>query len=185
MGNNPTQYSFDNVPYAHTYGIEMEARKSLDFIGLNKFSAVGNVSLIKSSISFDRPLQGQSPYIINLGLYYNEEKTSASLSYNLIGKRIIAVGRPSPNQWESIPDIYEMPRNEMNFLVSRKISKNFEIKGGVKDIFNQNVKYQQDINEDVDMSLYGSSGIQHFDRTQITRLYHPGRQFILNLSYKF
>ncbi len=185
LGNNPTQYSFDNIPEAHTYGVEVEARKSLDFMKLDKFSVVGNLSLIRSSMSFDRPLQGQSPYIVNLGLYYTEEKTSASLSYNLIGKRIVAVGRPSPNKWESIPDIYEMPRNEMNFLVSRKLSKHIEIKAGVKDIFNENIKYQQDINTPVDMSIYGSEGIKQFNRNQITRLYHPGRQFILNLSYKF
>lgn len=54
----------------------------------------------------------------------------ASVVYNRIGKRIIAVGRPSPNSWESIPDIYEMPRNEADLAVSKKISKMLEIKAG-------------------------------------------------------
>jgi len=185
LGNNPTQYSFDNVPVAYSYGIETEARKSLDFIGLKDFSTVANLSLIKSSISFDRPLQGQSPYIINLGLYYTTEKTSANISYNVIGKRIIAVGRWSPNEWETIPDIYEMPRNEVDFNISRKISKHFEIKTGVKDVLNKNIQYQQNIDTKVDMSLYGSEGTKHFDRNQITKMYHPGRQFLITLSYKF
>jgi len=115
-GNNPAQFSFDNISSAYSFGMETEARKSLGFISdrLDEFTAVVNLSLIKSSVAFDRPLQGQSPYIVNFGLFYQkpEKGFMASLVYNRIGKRIIAVGRPSPNEWESIPDIYEMPRNE-------------------------------------------------------------------------
>ena len=57
--------------------------------------------------------------------------------YNIIGKRIVAVGRPSPNDWEDIPNIYEMPRNVLDLAVSKKIRKNFEIKVGIKDILNE------------------------------------------------
>ena len=55
-----------------------------------------------------------------------------SVMYNTVGKRIVAVGRPSPNQWEDIPDIYEMPRNLIDLTVSKTIGKRFEIKGGHK-----------------------------------------------------
>ena len=109
----------------------------------------------------------------------------ASLVYNRIGKRIIAVGRPSPNAWESIPDIYEMPRNEADLAVSKKIGDKLELKAGIKDLFGEKVVFQQNVKSVVDMSYYGSDGTKAFDRTQDTRSYYPGRQYSVGLSVKF
>jgi outer membrane receptor for ferrienterochelin and colicin len=188
-GNNPTQFSFDNISSAYSYGLEAEARKTLGFISerLEDLTAVFNLSLIKSSVAFDRPLQGQSPYIINIGLYYQKSGNgiTASLVYNRIGKRIIAVGRPSPNEWESIPDIYEMPRNVADFAISKKIGERFEIKAGIKDIFGEKVVFQQNVNTMVDMSYYGSDGTKTFDRTQSTKAYYPRRQYSLSVTMRF
>ena len=188
-GNNPAQFSFDNVSSAYSFGLETEARKTLGFISerLENLTAVINLSLIKSSVAFDRPLQGQSPYIVNIGLFYQKPESGfmASLVYNRIGKRIIAVGRPSPNEWESIPDIYEMPRNEADFAVSKRIGERLEIKAGIKDLFGEKVVYQQNVKSVVDMSYYGGDGTKAFDRTQNTKSYYPGRQYSLGLSVKF
>ena len=188
-GNNPTQFSFDNISSAYSFGLETEARKNLGFITerLEKLTAVVNISLIKSSVAFDRPLQGQSPYIVNMGLFWQDTDRGfmASLVYNRIGKRIIAVGRPSPNEWESIPDIYEMPRNEADLAVSRKIGEKLEVKAGIKDLFGEKVVFQQRVNTLVDMSYYGGDGTKLFDRTQNTRSYYPGRQFSVGISMKF
>ncbi len=52
----------------------------------------------------DRPLQGQSPYIVNAGLYYTSSEKiglSASLLYNIIGKRIVGVGKSTPLSMET------------------------------------------------------------------------------------
>jgi outer membrane receptor protein involved in Fe transport len=198
FGNNPTQYSFENVESAYSYGVEADLRKSLDFIpGLKNITLVMNASLIKSQVQFapgslsrNRPLEGQSPYIINAGFFYQGENNGLmmSLLYNVIGKRIVAVGRPSPNQWEDIPDIYEMPRNVIDFTFSKAIGKNVEIKGGIKDILNLPVKYQQNINTSVDMALYSQgadSGFKYFDRNQVTRSYSPGRTLLLGITLKF
>lgn len=189
MGNNPTQFSFDNISSAYSYGLETEARKSLDFISekLKNFTAVFNLALIKSSVAFDRPLQGQSPYIINVGLFYQkpDKGFAASLVYNRIGQRIVAVGRPSPNEWESIPDIYERPRNEADLSVSKTIGERLELKAGIKDIFGEKIVFQQNVKTVVDMSYYGSDGSKAFDRIQVTKAYYPGRQFSVGLSYKF
>jgi hypothetical protein len=198
FGNNPTQYSFENVESAYSYGVEADLRKSLDFIpGLKNITLVMNASLIKSQVQFapgslsrNRPLEGQSPYIINAGFFYQGENNGLmiSLLYNVIGKRIVAVGRPSPNQWEDIPDIYEMPRNAIDLTFSKTIGKNVEIKGGIKDILNQPVRYQQNINTTVDMALYSQgadSGFQYFDRDQVTRSFTPGRTVQLGVSLKF
>ncbi len=188
-GNNPAQFSFDNISSAYSFGLETEARKSLGFINdrLENLTAVLNLSLIRSSVAFDRPLQGQSPYIVNIGLFYQKPENGfmASLVYNRIGKRIIAVGRPSPNEWESIPDIYEMPRNEADLALSKKIGERLEIKAGIKDLFGEQVVFQQNVKSVVDMTNYGGDGTKVFDRTQNTKSYYPGRQYSLGLSVKF
>ncbi|HBC80164.1 MAG TPA: TonB-dependent receptor [Bacteroidales bacterium] len=197
LGNNPTQYSFENVESAYSMGIEAELRKSLEFIpGMKNITAVLNSSLIKSRVTFpdgslsrNRPLEGQSPYIVNAGLYYQGENNGMmiSLLYNVIGKRIVAVGRPSPNAWEDIPDIYEMPRNVFDLTVSKTIGKRFEIKGGIRDLLNEKAEYMQAINAKVDMTSYSKGeeqGIREFNRKQYTRIYYPGRYFSLGLTVK-
>lgn len=188
-GNNPTQFSFDNISSAFSFGLETEARKNMGFISdrLEKLTAVVNLSLIRSSVAFDRPLQGQSPYIVNVGLFWQDTDRGlmASFVYNRIGKRIVAVGRPSPNSWESIPDIYEMPRNETDIAISKKIGKLLEIKAGIKDLFGERVVFQQHVRSTVDMSYYGGDGIKSFNRSQNTRSWYPGRQYSLGLSLKF
>ena len=197
LGNNPTQYSFENVESAYSIGIEAEARKSLDFIaGLENLTFVMNTSVIRSKVIFpegalarSRPLEGQSPFIVNTGLFY-QGKTNGlmvSMMYNIIGKRIIAVGRPSPNEWEDIPDIYEMPRNVIDLTVSKMIGKRFEIKGGLKDILNEKLEYMQTIDALVDMNSYTSgeeAGMKEFNRTQYTRIYYPGRYFSIGVAIK-
>lgn len=188
-GNNPTQFSFDNISSAYSFGLETEARKNLGFLSdrLGKLTAVVNLSLIKSSVAFDRPLQGQSPYIVNVGLFWqdNDRGLMASVVYNRIGQRIIAVGRPSPNEWESIPDIYEMPRNETDLSISKKIGTKVEIKAGIRDLFGEQVVFQQHVRSIVDMSNYGGDGTKAFNRSQNTRSWYPGRQYSMGLTYKF
>jgi TonB-dependent receptor len=198
MGNNPTQYSFENVPSAYSYGIETDVRKSLGFIsGAENFSVILNATLIKSKVLFnagdlnrDRSLQGQSPYMVNAGIfYYNDDNgLMVTVLYNVIGKRIVAVGRPSPNTWEDIPNIYEMPRNVVDLAVSKKIGKNFEIKAGIKDILNQRVRLTQTVSTSVDMNDLTDgtqSGTRYFERDQNTKSYQPGRYATIAITYKF
>ncbi|MEJ0030580.1 MAG: hypothetical protein WDO15_09510 [Bacteroidota bacterium] len=50
-----------------------------------------------------RPLQGQSPYILNAGVYYNDEESgfSVNAAYNVFGPRIYSVGDINfPTFWE-------------------------------------------------------------------------------------
>jgi TonB-dependent receptor len=198
IGNSPTQYTFQNVLSAYSYGIETDVRKSLGFIsGAENFSVILNAALIKSKVQFapgdlsrNRSLQGQSPYMINAGLFYYNDNNGlmVTLMYNIIGKRIVAVGRPSPNAWEDIPNIYEMPRNVLDLAISKKIKKNFELKISVKDIFNQKYVLKQTIDTSVDMnevSKGSTSGVEYFNRDQITKSYQPGRYVSLGVTYKF
>lgn len=198
MGNSPTQYSFENVLSAYSYGVESDLRKSLGFIsGAENFSVIMNATLIKSRVQFrdgelhrDRPLQGQSPYMVNAGIFYYNDNNGlmVTMLYNVIGKRIVAVGRPSPNSWEDIPNIYEMPRNALDLAVSKKINKHFEIKMSIKDILNEAVMLSQNINTSVDMAeVTGGTDktIRYFNRNQITKSYKPGRYFSAGITYKF
>ncbi len=96
--------------------------------------------------------------------------------------------RPSPNEWEDIPNIYEMPRNALDLAVSKKISKHFNIKAGIKDILNQQVTMKQTVDTTVDMSeLTGGAdnSLKYFKRDQITKSYKPGRYLTLGVTYKF
>ncbi len=198
MGNNPTQYSFENVKSAYSYGIETDVRKSLGFIsGAENFSFILNAAFIRSKVQFsegdlhrDRPLQGQSPYMINAGLFYYNDKNGLMVTtmYNIIGKRIVAVGRPSPNSWEDIPNIYEMPRNSVDVAVSKKVGDHFEIKISLKDLLNEKVLLSQKINTTVDMAEFNGSGqsqLKEFNRSQTTKSYNPGRYLTAGITYKF
>ncbi len=203
LGNNPTQYSFQNVQGAYCYGAEIDLKKNFSSITAIKYlSAVFNASYIFSEIQFadsflyrDRPMQGQSPYIINTGLFYDNTKRGLSVNvlYNVIGERIMAVGRPSPNQWEDIPDIYEMPHHNIDLSISKKFGKHAEIKFGIRDVLNQKIILKQKIDTDVDMvadgigvnDVDGNLADKHFTRDQIVRSFRPNRFFSLGFNWKF
>jgi hypothetical protein len=195
LGSSPIQFSFENVDHSKSYGLEMEIRKMLGKDNFLKNLSLGlNCSYIRSEVNFapgklerKRPMQGQSPYIINGGIYYQDQSFTASLLYNTIGKRIIAVGRPSPNKWEDIPDMYELPRHALDFTFSKKIGKYTEVQIGIKNLLNQSIKFIQHVIADVDMSMYsqGEDGMKHFDRVMVTKEFNPGCYFTLGLSFKF
>ncbi len=141
-GFEPTR-SFQNAEKANNYGLEIELRKSFDFINndLQSLSFVGNVSFIKSEISISsngfqessRPLQGQADYIINLGLYYDEAYTgiSSSIIYNKVGERISKVG------FNNLGDVIEKPRDQIDISLSKKFFGSLGIKLTVKDLLAQ------------------------------------------------
>jgi outer membrane receptor protein involved in Fe transport len=186
--SNPN-VSFDNAQSAYSTGIELEIRKSLEPVTtnsfLNKINILFNASLIYSRVklkpeiaanqSDNRPLQGQSPYVINGGLNYNNQKTrlQVNLLYNVIGKRIYAVGN---NFGALYPDWYEMPRNILDLTFSKGITKNLVIKGGITDILNQKALILQDGNQD---------GTYSKDNDQTIQSYSPGSVYSLGVVYTF
>jgi outer membrane receptor for ferrienterochelin and colicin len=186
-GSNPN-LSFANAQSAYSTGIELEARKSFDKVNsplINKMSVVFNAAFIFSRVSLDptvaanqsnnRPLQGQSPYIINLGLNYNNPKKElqVNLLYNVIGKRIYAVGN---NYGYAYPDWYEMPRNVVDVTFSKKLNKHLLLKGGISDLLNQSNIVLQDGNRD---NVFDSA------KDQVIQSYKPGRSYSLGIVYTF
>ena len=145
------QYTYMNAHSAVSYGLELDIRKSLDFMKLKYFSLVLNTSLLKSrvifpneSIELDRSMQGQSPFIVNTGLYYDNENIGLTFSvlYNIIGKRIVAVGQANQNVSENIPHTYQMPRHSLDISIQQKVGK-FKFYVSAKNILNQKIIYTQ------------------------------------------
>lgn len=181
------QYTYHNADHANAFGVELDIKKNLDFIGLKGLSFVFNGAYIHSRVYFaegsferDRAMQGQSPYLINTGLFYQNDNAgiSASALYNRIGKRIETVGVPKQNPNDDIPDIYEIPRNSLDLSFSKKIGKYVEVKGGVKDLLNSKVEYKQFL------ELTEASGEKR-EVEQLIRSYRPGVTVNLGVAVKF
>jgi outer membrane receptor protein involved in Fe transport len=106
---------------ADAYGVELNSEK--DFVSaLKNFTLGGNFALIKNRVTdeatnVDRPMQGQSPYTVNLSLQYDSEKSgwSSTVLFNMIGRRILYVGN------DQVPPIWEA---QDLFLISRLL-KNY------------------------------------------------------------
>ncbi len=192
------EYSYQNAMAATNYGFEAEMRKALGKSGwLQNTVMVFNAAWIRSRVDFaegsieqERPLAGQSPYVVNLGFFYTDTEKSGlniSLMYNVIGERIYIVGQPKSKPWEYIPNIYEMPRHLVDLMVSKKFGKHLEVKVGIKDLLNQPVRFTQSVNTDVDLSTYqtGASGVVHYSREQVVREFKPGSYYSLALQYVF
>ena len=141
-------FNVNNTKQGIAFGAELEFRKKLDFItgGLKNFTAFGNISYIhsrvKDTVALNRPLQGQSPYLINLGMQFDAEKIgfSSTVLFNQIGRRILFVGN------EAVPDIWEAPRPLLDLQLAQKIlKKKGEIRINISDILNHRAYFYHDL----------------------------------------
>ena len=151
LGTSGRTFGYTNSGSATLFGVEFEVRRALDFINesLSNFTFSTNASVMKSEVKVatsvnktgKRPLQGQSPYLINAGLQYaskSENSLGMSLLYNRIGKRIWAVGNVQD------PDIYERPRDVLDLQLSKKFAKSkAEFKVNYSDVLNNRAIYYQ------------------------------------------
>ncbi len=144
-----------NVPEANNYGVELEFRKNFDFLGetFKNLFFYTNLSLIRSRVdtrnvglaldSITRPLQGQSPFIVNLSLQYSSSNSGLnfSLLYNQVGDRIVFVG--------GIQDaaIWERPHALLDFKISKTFMKNGLVEFTLGDILHNNDFWFWDLND--------------------------------------
>lgn len=183
----PRLVSFRNARRAQNLGAELEARKNLSFIGdaLDDFSLGANFAYVFSrvelgevcnpatdplcdtavpdvSTSRERPLQGQSPFVVNAYLDYADEDsgTSARLLYNAFGRRIYEVGGLG------LPDTYEEAVHNFDFVLGQEIYEGLTLSAGIENILNYPRRFTQGENKD------------------ITHLWWTGTTFTLGLSYK-
>lgn len=180
---NPQLY-YGNAVGATSYGVELEFRKSLASLGISRLlrntSVNLNAALIESNVDIgtaatnqiqNRPLQGQSPYILNLGLYYNDEEKGISVNgaYNVFGPRIFSVGDKVYPSW------WEMPRHSVDFQVAKNWNKRFEAKLNIQNAFNAVYRLYQDNNNNNEIKTNEEALIQR---------YQVGTQFSVGLSWK-
>jgi hypothetical protein len=155
--DNPV-FIFSNAKGATAYGTEIEIRKSLKNISssrfIQNFSLVLNGALIHSQIDLTnssnltqasvRPMEGQSPYVINTGLFYQDDNKGFlfNIMYNKYGKRIFLVGD------NEFPTIYEMPRDLLDLTISKSIGKKMDLRLGISDLLNAQFLLREDGNHD-------------------------------------
>ena len=178
------RFTFNNPDLARSYGIELELRKKMGFLGaapwLNNLSFNLNGAYINSEVRFsdgdnfwdkNRPMQGQSPWLVNAGLQYATDNNQLSFSalVNRIGERIAYVGS------QDYPDIYENGRTMLDFQAALKVLKNEgELKLNLSDLLNQRSVFYQNVDH---RNAYKASE----DKIQWSSLY--GRTISLSFSY--
>ncbi|MCR9229186.1 MAG: TonB-dependent receptor [Flavobacteriaceae bacterium] len=189
----PNQFTPRNSPSATVIGVELEVRKNFGFIAedLEDLSLNLNLSIIDSKIDMargenqeyesrqifardgetiedNRELQGQSPYLINAGLNYDNRDMGleTGIFYNVQGKTLEVVG------FGQNPDVYTQPFHSLNFNFSKTIGKEQRSKISIK---------ANNILNDDRVSLYESFGAakQNFSFRE------PGMSFSLGYSINF
>ncbi|NNF82155.1 MAG: TonB-dependent receptor [Flavobacteriaceae bacterium] len=186
----PTQVTPANLGNANVYGLEFEFRQRFGFISedLSDLKLNANVSIIKSELTMsdpefeartlaardgetierERDLQGQSPYLINIGLDYSLDEIGlqTGLFYNVQGKTLEVVGTGI------VPDVYTKPFHSLNFTLNKSFG---EDKRSAIDLKIANI-----------LGSERESVFESFQtQDQIYSLRQPGTEFSLGYSYRF
>ncbi|MEO9512473.1 MAG: TonB-dependent receptor [Flavobacteriaceae bacterium] len=186
----PNQFVPLNLGEATILGLELEARKDLDFIGLNNFFFNGNYSLIDSKQDLgifererrsdpqnlrdgespitERQLQGQSPWIVNVGFGYKNQDNGweSNLLYNVQGPTLEIVSDGN------VGDVFTRPFNDLRFNMSKTFGKNQQ---------NKIMFRASNILNDERLSEFESFRSSN----QIFSLRKPGQSFSIGYSTKF
>lgn len=178
--SNDRQIISTNLARATLQGIEIEARKTLDFAheALSDFTVGANFTYVQSEVNtapFEyefgdeegeetRPLVGQSPYIVNLDLTYQNADwgSTASIFYNVFGERVAFTVKDSPR-------VLEQPTHSLDFTLSQRLWKNWKGKFSAKNLLDAEHRLVSKL--DGKEAVYAS--------------YRRGRSFSLSLSYEF
>jgi outer membrane receptor protein involved in Fe transport len=170
-------YSFQNARDGRLYGVEFEIRQRLDRLAdrLRTFTFLGNLMLSNSEVSViergafiptntRRPLEGQSPWVLNLGLLYTHPHaaTEVGFYYNIAGDRVAAAGG------SGVPDIYERSRSQLDLSITQNLFGGTRVKFQGKNLLNSAYRFEQSQN-----------GI-----TLLQREYKTGASYDLSLSFE-
>ena len=167
-------YEMANADKAYNFGWEAEFRQQLSQTNyLQNFKVYGNFMIQTSQVkdertgSTKRPIQGQTPYLINLGILFSEPKTKINLDvfFNRAGKQIVLIGTPG-----KFDNLYLMPRNKIDVQIRKNFENGLSLKLAVIDILNQPYIRRQ---------FYSSGFYQDNLTTQI------GRLITFAVQYKF
>ncbi|MBN2078019.1 MAG: TonB-dependent receptor [Spirochaetes bacterium] len=123
----------------------------------------------------NRPLQGQSPWIVNTGFEYANNKIGldVSLLFNIFGPRIVRVG--TLRSYVPYGDVYEEGFPKLDLMVKQNILEYGHIKFTASNLIDPKVRLTQEITH--------SSYL--YKRKITTESYRVGRNFSLSYGYSF
>ncbi|MFT6815486.1 MAG: TonB-dependent receptor [Sphingobacteriales bacterium] len=148
LAGNP-EINYRNVDKAEVLGVEFEARKKLGTIApvLAPFNAGGNLTLVQSKVLIDeielqeiritnseakedRQMFGQSPFVVNLFLGYENGPSDieSNLTYAINGPKLAFVADGGT------PDVFEQGRHSLNWNVSKGFKSGLGLKFSIKNI---------------------------------------------------
>lgn len=148
------QFTWTNSESADLYGLELEFRKSLAFLGekLQNFTFSSNLAFIQSSqeidarevelgrevdpdFSAERVFNGQSDFVGNANLSFRTPETGwdAIIAYNYFSDRLQSIGAVGS------PDIFEQGRSQLDLSVSKTIN-NFKFSFRARNLINPDYK---------------------------------------------
>ena len=188
---NPIELTFENgrilpqsVSEGEILGLEIEYRQNLGRYAeaLESLSLGFNFSWIESEVTISdsefaaivavdpeaetsRELYGQSPYIFNIDLTYENPDWGSTLSavFNIYGKRLDLVTTGA------LPDVYEQPFESLDIFYSQQLSERWSFKLSARNLINP-VKEKTLSHQGTDF-IYDS--------------YRRGRTFGISLAYLF
>lgn len=150
------RFNFVNADRAEVYGIEVEWKKTLDFLSswgewTESLYFAGNTTLSDSEIYIPvghgvgditndrRAMNQQSPWILNLlvGFEALDLTHSGSIVYNAFGKRVFFAGIGGQ------PDGYEQPFNSLDFVYAYYPTENLSFKLRVRNVLGSTVEVMQ------------------------------------------
>ncbi|HMB01104.1 MAG TPA: TonB-dependent receptor, partial [Spirochaetota bacterium] len=159
--SNPDEmkYKYRNGEFAHNLGMEIEIKKNFGFLNrfFKDFYISGNFAYIYSQIKVKdrpasvyaqkkRPMQGQSPYVVNATIGYQNKNIgiTSTLLLNMVGKRIAAVTIIPGGYEKEVGDVYEKPAPELDFVFKKTFSQKGSLKFSFKNILDKEYKIIRD-----------------------------------------
>jgi outer membrane receptor protein involved in Fe transport len=121
----------------------------IKFLDWAQYYVAFNYASIESTVSLDetqttqtnvnRPLEGQSPYVINFQVGYNSPDGDHewTLLFNQFGERIVQAGV------QRQPDIYEQPFPQLDFVYKQDFGEHWSFSAKLTNILDPNVEYTQ------------------------------------------
>lgn len=200
VSNQTRTLSYTNTPSATIFGAEFEIRlllgnvlKSASSSLLNKLTIFSNYTIISSKVNIKvtdttnfyykggRVMQGQSPYVLNAGITYqdDEKNLSSTLSINRCGQRIFLASNGDALQSGELiePNLWENGRTLIDFQITKAFpKKNIDLKLNIRDLLAQKLIFFEDINNNKKYDK-GTDGLRSSSSF--------GRVVTFSFTYKF
>ena len=152
--------TYQNGDMAYVFGGEVETK-----LKVKKFTIDYNLTIMYSQISLSddgevsnivtnpqRELQGSTPILSNLDIFYTMDKHNFGVVYNYTGKKLFSAGI------QGIGDVYQVNRNQLNLVYKYKKEK-LSVQVGVNNIFNSPFKLTQSSDDGIKDVNYYTNGV--------------------------